>query len=453
MILLYRKIKYKPLYSGGFNYTAKLDYFSKGVGFAAVFILAIVFIVLSPNTSFAEPNQAILGEEQKSAVHMALEGEWICNMGSAKVQLMLTDDNKFSLNDKEGRYLVDGTKLTLKSGSSQAIYDFELGQNQLTLSGGDLNQPLKFTKLLGIGRSKKWLSAFSAKSLQTKCYHILSIVIVVILCRIVLILFRTLIRFIIYSNWGPLRFVYRQQKSRTMTIYSLVVNIAKYVVYLLALGFALSELGVNYTAYFASLSVIGLAIGFGSQGLVQDMVTGFFIIFESQFNVGDMVEIPPHVGVVQELGLRMTRLRNYLGQMVTIPNRNIAAVGNFVKGAQQVQIDVAIANKEVAQEAQNLLKQVANEISCQFTGTIVSAPKILNESSLATGENFVRVCLAIWPQQQWVVEQQMLPRIREAFSQKGIEIPNNRVIAFYRPREETASGGKRQKTRSQETAQ
>jgi small conductance mechanosensitive channel len=165
-----------------------------------------------------------------------------------------------------------------------------------------------------------------------------------------------------------------------------------------------------------------------------------------------MVEIPPHVGIVEELGLRMTRLRNYLGQMVTIPNRNIAAVGNFLKGAQEAQVDVAIANKEVAQEAQNLLKQVANEIRCQFAGIILSAPKILNEPSLATGEPFVSVCLAIWPQQQWVVEQQMLPRIREAFSRKGIEIPNNRVIAFYRPREETATGGKRKKTRSQETA-
>ncbi|MHC4310485.1 MAG: mechanosensitive ion channel family protein [Planctomycetota bacterium] len=251
------------------------------MSFVAVFILAIVFIVLCPNTSFAEPNQTIMSEEQKRAVHMALEGEWICDIGSDKIRLHLTDDSKFSLKDKEGHYLVDGTKLTLKSGSSQAIYDFELAQNQLTLSGGDLNQALKFTKLLSIGRSKKWLSAFSVKSLQTKCYHILSIVIVVILCRIVLILFRTLIRFIIYSDWGPLRFVYRQHKSRTMTIYSLVANIAKYIVYLLALGFALSELGVNYKAYFASLSVIGLAIGFGSQGLVQDMVTGFFIIFES----------------------------------------------------------------------------------------------------------------------------------------------------------------------------
>ena len=96
--------------------------------------------------------------------------------------------------------------------------------------------------------------------------------------------------------------------------------------------------------------------------------------------------------------------------------------------------------------------QVVNEISCQFTGIIVSAPNNLSESSLATGEHFVRVCLAIWPQQQWVIEQQMLPRIREAFSRKAVEIPNDRVIAFYHPREEASTGSKRKKARSQKIA-
>lgn len=401
---------------------------------------------------FAQSNQGLIGKEQQRAVHSALSGEWVCNIGTAKLRLRLTSDGRFLLNDTHGDYYTEAATLRLKSGTSESSYQFELAENQLTLSGGDISQSLKFTKLRGIGDSKTWFSDLSERSLKSKSYRIVMIVVVVCVCRLVLYLFRTIAHFIIYSEWGPLKSIYRHQKNRTMTLYSLVINISKYVVYFSALGFILGELGVNYTAYLASLSVIGLAIGFGSQGLVQDMVTGFFIIFEGQFNVGDMVEIPPHIGIVEELGLRMTRLRNYLGQKVVIPNRNIAAVGNFIKGAQEAQVDVAIANKEVTQEAQDLLRQVANEISCQFAGTIVSAPKILSESSLATGEHFVRVCLAIWPQQQWVVEQQMLPRIREAFSRKGIEIPNDRVIAFYRPREETASGGKRQKTRYQETA-
>ena len=391
----------------------------------------------------AELKPAILGREQGRAVLTALEGEWIYNIGSAKIRLKLTGDGKFNLNDKEGQYLTESNKLTLKSDTHEAVYEFELVGSELTLSSGDLSQPIKFTKLPGVGEPRNWLPELSARSFQAKFYKILMIGVVVIVCKVLLLALRASMHFVIYSDWGPLKFVYRFNKNRIMTIYSLVINIAKYVVYLLALGFALSELGVNYTAYLASLSVIGLAVGFGSQGLVQDMVTGFFVIFEEQYNVGDMVEISPYIGIVEELGLRMTRLRNYLGQKVVIPNRNIAAVGNFIRGAQETEVHVAIAGKEAVQEAQGLLKQVANEVARQFSGIVVAPPELLDATTLSTGEYFVRLHLAIWPQQQWVVEQQLLPRIREAFSRKAVEIPSDRVIAFYHPREEIAGGRKR----------
>ena len=406
-------------------------------------LLPVILVSCFCAASAAEPAQTIIGKEQRRLIQKTLMGEWVCSIGNAKLRLIIADEGYYSLGDTKGKYSIEGATLKLKSDTLEVDYQFELGDNQLTLSIGDLDEPLKFVKLPGIGQSKEWFSALSVKSIQEKLNNIILIVIVVILCRVVLFSFKAVIKFIIYSDWGPLRFAYRLRQNRTMTMYSLVINIAKYIVYILALGFVLSELGINYTAYLASLSVIGLAIGFGSQGLVQDMVTGFSIIFEGQFNVGDMVEIPPYVGIVEELGLRMTRLRNYLGQTVTIPNRNIASVGNFVKGAQQAQIDVAVADKDITGDASNLLKQVVSEISGQFSGIILSDPKILSESSLATGEHFVRVCLAIWPQQTWVIEQQMLPRIREAFSNKGIKIPNDRVIAFYHPREEIASDRKR----------
>lgn len=141
--------------------------------------------------------------------------------------------------------------------------------------------------------------------------------------------------------------------------------------------------------------MIGLAIGFGSQGLVQDMVTGFFIVFEEQLNVGDMVEIPPHVGVVQELGFRMTRLRNYLGQKAVIPNRNIATVGNYTKGAQHITMDVEAANREAAEHIKSPLLQIVEEIGSQFEEVIISTQKTAEIISLSTNESFARVSLAI----------------------------------------------------------
>ena len=150
---------------------------------------------------------------------------------------------------------------------------------------------------------------------------------------------------------------------------------------------------------------------------------------------GDMVEIPPHVGIVQELGLRMTRLRNYLGQKVVIPNRNIATVGNYTKGAQHVNIDVATASREAAEQIKPHLLQIVEEIGSQFEEVIISTQKTVQIISLSTNEYFARVSLAIWPQQQWVIEQETVPRIRLVLKNKGFEIPNDRVVVFYHPRE------------------
>jgi small conductance mechanosensitive channel len=234
-----------------------------------------------------------------------------------------------------------------------------------------------------------------------------------------------------------------------MTVYSLALNISKYVIYLLALGYILTELGVNYTMYFASLSVVGLAIGFGSQGLVQDMVTGFFIVFEEQFNVGDMVEIPPHTGVVEELGLRMTRLRNYLGQSVVIPNRNIAVVGNYLRGAQQAYLDVAVAAGTDVEKAREVLRRIAEKSAGQFQDIILSGPKTIEDVPLSSGERFLRLNLAIWPQQQWVIEQELVPRICAMMKAEGFEIPHDKIVVFYHPRETRSVARRKRRDRTQ----
>ena len=149
-----------------------------------------------------------------------------------------------------------------------------------------------------------------------------------------------------------------------------------------------------------------------------------------------MVEIPPHVGIVQELGLRMTKLRNYLGQKVVIPNRNIATVGNYTTGAQHVTVDVATTSSEAAEQVKSCLTQIVDEISRQFEEIILKVSDTSETVDLSTDEHFARVSLAIWPQQQWIIEQEVVPRIRSVFKNKGFEIPNDKVAVFYHPREE-----------------
>ncbi len=381
----------------------------------------------------AEP--AIIGQEQLEAFQISLVGEWTSEVGQVKETLVLAADGTFAIGDKRGTYAIAANTLSLRTDSSEVSYEFKLEGKKLTLSGGDVLRPLEFTKVTRFGESSGRLWDWSIPSLARKLRRIVVIVLVVIVCQAAVRLLRALVRLVIYTEWGPLGIVYRRHKKRTMTVYSLALNISKYVIYLLAIGFILTELGVNYTMYFASLSVVGLAIGFGSQGLVQDMVTGFFIVFEEQFNVGDMVEIPPHTGIVEELGLRMTRLRNYLGQSVVIPNRNIAVVGNYVRGAQQVYLDVALASRTDIEKARETLRRIAEKSAGQFRDIILSGPKSIEDVPLSAGERLLRLNLAIWPQQQWVIEQELVPRIRAMMKSEGFEIPNDKIVVFYHPRE------------------
>jgi small conductance mechanosensitive channel len=404
---------------------------------AAFVVVVVASLGVAAGTKATEDarDPAIVGDEQHHAISAALVGEWSCEIGSIRRRLEFHSDGQFEIGSKRGSYRVEGKTLALQTDDRQVVYQITLSGKDLTLSEGDLVEPLKFTKVSRFGESSRWRTDWSLSAVKPKLRRIAIIFLIVAISLGTVRLIRAVLQMIVWSEWGPLKFVYRNHKKRTMTIHSLVLNISKYVIYLLAIGFVLTELGVNYTMYFASLSVVGLAIGFGSQGLVQDMVTGFFIVFEEQFNVGDMVEIPPHTGIVEELGLRMTRLRNYLGQRVTIPNRNIAVVGNYVRGAQQVYLDVSVTSATNIENASGVLGRIANEIAGQFPDIILSGPRSLGEVSLATGERFLRLHLAIWPQQQWVIDQEMVPRIRTGMKSEGLDIPGDKIVVYYHQRE------------------
>ena len=270
----------------------------------------------------------------------------------------------------------------------------------------------------------------SSDDVKAKVLGVGVVLLIVIAAWFIMEAIRFVSRIMIYSQRGPFKYIFRNHQ-RSVTVHSLTINLAKYVIYFTALGYILGEMGVNYTTYLASLSVIGLAVGFGSQGLVQDVVTGFFILFESQFSVGDMVEISGQVGIVEEIGLRTTRLRNYAGAQIIFQNRNIPLVGRYKKGVMEAGVDVAIADVETADRAAILLQQVGEELAKQFCEIIMKKPVIDGLIELNTGERFVRLRAEIWPAQQWVIDAQMVPRIKEIFAREGIVIQAERVVTFF----------------------
>jgi small conductance mechanosensitive channel len=289
----------------------------------------------------------------------------------------------------------------------------------------------------GVGwRFLAWLFQVSSEDLERKILRVAIALGVLLGAKFLMDLVQWASRRLVHSRWAPLMLLFGD-RQRSITLQTLFISIARYVVYFTALGYILSQFGIDYRAYMASLSLVGVALGFGSQGLVQDVVTGFFILFEDQFSVGDMVEIGGQVGVVEEIGLRTVRLRNYHGAQVIFANRNIPLVAKYRKGAVEVGVDVALADPEKGEQAGRLLGQLGAELERQFREVVMGPPQVEGLLRLETGECFVRLRARIWPGQQWVIDSQFVPRLQELFAREGLEIPAGRVAAFYHfPEEE-----------------
>ena len=197
-------------------------------------------------------------------------------------------------------------------------------------------------------------------------------------------------------------------KPKFVTLTRLIVSGITFILYFLAIGFILQELGVNLTAYLASASVIGLAISFGSQGLVQDMVIGLTLIFSDAMEVGDLVEIAGTtivIGRVEEIGLRFTKLINFYNQEVFIPNRTIANVSRFPYGGVYAYADIQIPPEADQAKVIQTVEKIALGMWSQFGAIILSQPMTGKVETVPNGGwQFIHVHFKIWPGQGSLIE-------------------------------------------------
>ncbi|MGO8837548.1 MAG: mechanosensitive ion channel family protein [Limisphaerales bacterium] len=209
-----------------------------------------------------------------------------------------------------------------------------------------------------------------------------------------------------HARKSALDFVAQQPKF--VTLIQLIANAVTFLMYFFAVGLVLQELGVNLTGYLASASIIALAISFGSQGLVQDVVIGLTLIFSDTMDVGDTVEIfgsTTVIGRVEEIGLRFTTLRNFYNQAVFVPNRTIANVSRYPQGGLYAYADIqlpAVADRDKVVAA---IEKVAKGMWGQFGAIILSEPEISPvETAQGGGWHFIRVHFKIWPGQGSLIE-------------------------------------------------
>ncbi len=202
--------------------------------------------------------------------------------------------------------------------------------------------------------------------------------------------------------------------SKTRTIVTLASSIAVFALYFGAIGFALSELGISITAYLASASIIGLAVAFGSQGIVQDVVMGLTIVFSDLFDVGDMVEIGGQTGIVRRLGMRFTVLVNSFGSEVFLPNRSIMNVINYPRGYIRCIADITLSSEDdLANKMEDRIRQIVAGFGEQFPGILITPPDYEGRQSTSSGRRFLRVKFRIWPGRGGSIENEFRKEIHD----------------------------------------
>lgn len=222
--------------------------------------------------------------------------------------------------------------------------------------------------------------------------------------------------------------------NRAHTLNILIKSILKYVIFFIAGIMILQTFRVDTSAILASAGILGLALGFGAQNLVQDVISGFFIIFEDQFTVGDYVEAGEVTGVVEEVGLRTTKIRRWTGHLEVIPNGSIKRVTNYNRGHMLAVVTVGIAYEDDINKAMEVLRQ-AGKKAHEEINYIVEEPVVQGVTELADSAVNIRTIATTLPGEQWAVERELLRRFKYALDEASIEIPYPRRVLYTRAEE------------------
>ena len=214
--------------------------------------------------------------------------------------------------------------------------------------------------------------------------------------------------------------------QRTQTLTKVVSSSGIVIIWSLAGIYVLQELDFDIGPLLAGAGIVGFAVGFGAQSLVKDVVTGFFILFEDQYGVGDNVLINEiAAGKVETLTLRVTALRDLDGTLHYIANGDITHVANRSKDWARAVIDVRVAYREDPERVRKVLDRVAAEAKedDDLGHKLYSVPQVLGVEALGDYEVIWRVIAETKPARQWEVARQLRERITVAFDEEGIEIP------------------------------
>jgi moderate conductance mechanosensitive channel len=229
-------------------------------------------------------------------------------------------------------------------------------------------------------------------------------------------------------------------RQRAETLGVVMRSVTKVVIGVVAGLLVLGEVGVNLAPLLAGAGIVGIALGFGSQTLVRDFLSGIFMLVEDQFGVGDIIDVGEASGTVEGISLRTTRVRDVQGVVWHVPNGEIRRVGNFSQEWSRALLDVEVAYDTDLDVAEAVIKRVADALwtSERFPGSIIGEPEVWGVEALGASGVVLRLVVKTRPADQWKVMRALRRDIKDALVAEGIEIPFPQQAVWVRGR---GSGG------------
>jgi len=214
-------------------------------------------------------------------------------------------------------------------------------------------------------------------------------------------------------------------EQRSHTLVAVLRGSGRFVLVVWALFTILPELGVNITPMLASIGIAGIALGFGAQSLVKDVLTGLFILIENQYSKGDVVTVAGISGQVEEVGLRRTVLRDLDGVVHHVPNSQIGVASNLTQEWSRVNLNVSVAYGEDLDRVFEVINRVGRELAAdaEFGPLILKAPQVLRVDAFGESGIAIKVLGDTEPIRQWEVLGELRKRLIRAFVEEGVRVP------------------------------
>ncbi|MGA9596654.1 MAG: mechanosensitive ion channel family protein [Acidimicrobiia bacterium] len=216
-----------------------------------------------------------------------------------------------------------------------------------------------------------------------------------------------------------------QSKQRAQTLGSVMRSTTTAIIYTLALLMALAQIEVNLGPLIASAGIAGIALGFGAQSIVKDFLSGFFMLVEDQYGVGDIIDVGEAAGVVEAISLRTTKIRDVNGTLWFVPHGEIARVANKSQQWSRAVLDIEVAYDTDIDNARRVIKEVADQVWSEHiaTATIIEEPEIWGVERFGESAIAIRLVVKTEPGEQWTTAREIRGRLIKAFTAEGIEIP------------------------------